>query len=260
MTNSPTASKPISAALRWMRRAPRWSLPTMPAIALALALLVPPLPVLAGGFSILPTRLQMSADNGVQSVLLTNTSGAAVTLESQVIVWSEGDTAQQANDVVVSPAVVTLPPGQRMRVRIGLLRSGAGQQERAYRLYFTELLPPAPLQGAGIGVRLRVGIPLFVAPRRPAPAALVWTVARDGDAWQLRAQNPGNVHTRATDVVLVHPNGNDGLELTSSYVLAGATTRISLPVAPVQPVSMNGWRVRWKEGDDVRDAAVATLP
>jgi P pilus assembly chaperone PapD len=88
----------------------------------------------AGGLSVLPTRLDLGANKGLQSVLITNISAQAVTVETQVLVWPEGAAGQQANDIVVTPAVLTLPPNQRMRVRVGLLRPAGGDVERAYRL------------------------------------------------------------------------------------------------------------------------------
>ncbi len=207
----------------------------------------------AGGLSVLPTRLDMAQDRGVQSVLLTNTSAQTVTVETQVLVWPEGAAGQQASDVVVNPAVITLPPNQRMRVRVGLLRAGGGEVERAYRLYFTELPALSPLQGAGIGVRLRVGIPVFVAPLKAQPQALQWSASMGPQGWELEARNVGNVHARVTSPALVIDGRPQGLSAPSPYVLAGAG--LKLPVGAQWPA---GARVRWMDGDDERESAVAS--
>jgi P pilus assembly chaperone PapD len=209
----------------------------------------------AGGLSVLPTRLDMGQDRGVQSVLLTNTSAQTVTVETQVMVWPEGAAGQLATDIVVNPAVITLPPNQRMRVRVGLLRAGGGDVERAYRLYFTELPAPSPLQGAGIGVRLRVGIPVFVAPTQAQPQALHWSASASPQGWQIEAHNPGNVHVRITSPAIVLDGQSQALLAPSPYVLARAGLKI--PVGAQWPA---GARVRWTDGDSERESAVLAAP
>lgn len=241
------------------------------AAVLVWALLSIAMPAVAGGFSILPTRLNLAAERAVQSLMLTNTSAQTVTVESQVLVWPEGAPGQLASDVVVTPAVLTLPPGQRMRVRVGLLRGADGRSERAYRIYFTELPAPAPLQGAGVGVRLRIGVPLFVAPKTAQPKALVWRAEQDERGWQLSVHNPGNVHARVVNPSLVlaaAPAAPEPppLPLASGtpYVLAGATLRIALPpgLAPgvLQGAAPNAARVRWLDGDDAYEATLPAAP
>lgn len=200
----------------------------------------------------LPTRIDFGTNRGVQSVLLTNTSAQAITVETQVQVWPEGAPGQLENDVVVTPAVVTLPPNQRMRLRIGLLRPSNGDTERAYRLYFTELSSPAPLQqGSGIGVRLRIGIPVFIAPNQSQPQTLKWFAHQEADGWQLIARNDGNTHVRAAQLMLVGSSGSSHVELPGNYVLA----RSSLTI-PLNDKIPPGSRVRWLEGDDERESAL----
>lgn len=214
----------------------------------------------AGGFSVLPTRVQLSGERGVQSILLTNTSSQTMTVETEVQVWPEDASGQQGSDVVVTPAVLTLPPGQRMRVRIGLLRAGDGKAERAYRLYFTELPAPAPLQAAGIGVRLRIGVPVFVAPRQPQPLPLQWQLHAGSEGLEIEAHNPGNVHARIAEPTLVAGAQTAPLAVARPYVLAGARVRVPLP-APLAslnpPAAGVALRVRWMDGDDARDSALA---
>jgi fimbrial chaperone protein len=209
------------------------------------------LPVWAGGLTILPTRIDFGASRSVQSVLLTNTSPQTVTVETQVVVWPEGAMGQLANDVVVTPAVVTLPPNQRIRLRIGLLRPAVTATERAYRLYFTELAAPSPLQGAGIGVRLRIGIPVFVPPAQIKTEPLQWSTHQDAEGWWLTARNDGNVHTRIARVRLVGPAAPRHVELPGNYVLAHSS--LGIPLLGSVDSDMH---VRWMEGEDEREGAL----
>jgi len=209
----------------------------------------------AGGLSVLPTRIDLAAGRAVQSLMLTNTSEQTVTVETHVLVWPEGAPDQLANDLVVTPPVITLPPSQRMRVRIGLLRQPKGEVEQAYRLYFTELPQPSPLQGAGVGVRLRIGIPVFVAPSEPQPTALAWSVLQTAEGWRLQVRNPGNVHARIAEARLGEVAGANRLDLPSPYVLAHSTLTI-----PLRDAVQAGSRVRWLDGDEERESPLATSP
>ena len=65
------------------------------------------------------------------------------------------------------------------------------------------------------------------------------------------AHNDGNVHTRISAVQL--GSGEDALPLSSPYVLAQSTLVVPLPRTPASAT----FKVRWKEGADEREAAVA---
>ena len=215
-------------------------------------------PARAGGISVMPTRLDFAADHSVQSLLLVNLSAETVTVETEVQVWPADAPQRQANDVVVTPGVVTLPPNQRIRVRVGLLRRPDGDREHAYRVYFTELPAPKALHAAGIGVRLRIGVPLFVAPDRADPQPLRWTARPAVEGWLLEAHNPGNVHARIGRATLVGvagtaaPAGDEPLELPSPYVLARASIALERRDRPPA-----GARIRWTEHGHEHESAVA---
>lgn len=219
-----------------------------------LCLLALPGTAMAGGISVMPTRIDFAAGRGVQSVLVTNTSAQTITLETQVMVWPQGAPGQLENDVVVSPAVVTLPPDQRIRLRIGLVRPQESNIERSYRLYFTELSAPAGLQGAGIGVRLRIGVPIFVEPLQPRAAPLRWAFRQGAQGMELVAHNDGNVHSRITQLKVA--DAADPLPLPSTYVLAGSTLAVPLTRAPNQSVT----RIRWQEGESTHEDTLEWRP
>jgi fimbrial chaperone protein len=233
----------------WLQRP---SLPTVLALMALLGAQLGGQPAWAGGLSILPTRLDFTAGRGVQSVLLTNTSAQTVSVETEVLARPDGAPGQQASDLVVTPAVVTLPPNQRVRLRVGLLRPSDPEREQAYRLYFTELPAPSPVLGAGIGVRLRVGIPVFVAPQTARPQPLRWTASEGQEGWQLELHNDGNVHARVSRAVLMVDGQAVPIEVNNPYLLARTRQTYPWPAA-VKP----GSRVRWLEGSDERESGVA---
>lgn len=184
---------------------------------------------LAAGVGISPMRLVFDAGRGFGQVTLSNTSQETLAVEAQVVPWPADADGQTARDVVVNPPMATLAPGARITLRVALLRRPAADRERAYRLYVTEL--PAPLAPGvqAIGVRLRVGIPLFVAAAAPQTQPLVWRLQADEQGPLLVAHNPGNVHQRVHELRVGDGEGLPAPVQGSPYVLPGSHATFRLP-------------------------------
>jgi fimbrial chaperone protein len=190
----------------------------------------------AGGFAVSPLRIELAGGRPVAVLQLTNTSDAPLAVQAQPVRWPAGD--ESAPPLVVNPAVATLAPRQTQTFRIGSLERGPAERERSYRIYFTEL-PSA--QPSGLGVLLRVGVPVFVAPTKPAAQPLQWRLA---GADVLEVHNPGNVHHRLTELEVVDASGRRLAQpsMASPYVLAGQT--VQLPVGGATLPRGDALRVR----------------
>lgn len=204
------------------RRAARWLLVALLACG----------PALGASFGVSPVRVELDAKRHVAVVQLTNHSTQPLSVQAEARPWP-ADAGGPA--LVVNPPIATLAPGATQTVRIGLRERPAGAVERGYRVYFTELPAPSaqPASGATLGVALRVGIPVFVAPLRREPQPLRWRLLTDPPA--LEVHNPGNVHH-----VLQRPLLRDGERQTelrppSPYLLAGQTQRLPLGAPPTVP-------------------------
>lgn len=230
------------------------NLPALGRLLLAVSMWLSATAAVAGGIAVMPTRVQFASGQGVQSVLLTNHGTQTVTIETHVMVWPEGAVGQRDGDVIVSPAVVTIAPTERVRVRVGLLRRGTGEAEAAYRLYFTELPSPTRRLQDGIGVRMQIGIPVFVAPDRAQAQPLHWSVHDTAGGRTLVVHNDGNVHKRLNSAQL--EGAPSALLPPTPYVLARSSLAIPLPPG----LAAAGARVRWSEGDDVREGTVVARP
>ena len=183
----------------------------------------------AGGLSVSPMRLDFSASRGIGLITLTNTSRETLTIESEVVSWPDDAAGQTAKDVVVNPPITTIAPGERVRVRVGLVRRLPADVERGYRVYFTELPPPRAQDSLGVGVRLRLGIPVFVAAGSAQPRALDWSVGRDGEGMFLVARNAGNVHRKVLKVTTQQGNAAYAAAQVSPYVMPGTTSLFRMP-------------------------------
>ena len=193
----------------------------------------------AGGLVISPLRLDFGAAHTTVVVTLSNPSSVPMAVEMEATPWPADAAGQAVGDLVVNPPSAVVMPGRAVTVRVGLVRRPAADQERAYRLYVTELPPPAQVDGA-IGLRLRVGLPAFVAPARPERAPLQWAIERGARGAMLVARNGGNVHERVFDLQW-QPDGGAPVTLRGpSYVLPGARVEYALPEA----AATGPWRLQ----------------
>jgi len=189
--------------------------------------------------SVSPVRLDLDAAHSRDVITIGNGGTEAKSYEAGVSAWSQsadsGDTYTPSDDVLVVPPIFTLQPGEQQTVRVGLMRNPDVDTELAYRVFFTELPPPQPEapQQSGVTMRLRLGVPLFVAPvKGVSPGLKVTGSERNGDVLFMHFLNTGNVHVKVNEVQYEAP----GLaEKTSTaavfYILPGqtGTLPISLP-------------------------------
>jgi fimbrial chaperone protein len=224
-------------------------------LLLSILLLSSLLPARAGGLGVSPLRLNFDSAKGYGQITLSNTGREAMSVEAQVSPWPESADGQSAGDVVVNPPIVTLQPGAQATLRVAMARRPPPERERAYRLYVTELPKPKAPDSQAIGVRLRMGIPIFVAPQVPKPQPLVWRLEGAGADWRLSAHNPGNVHQRVLKVRL-----DDGVPVPatgSPYLLPGETAYFKLPAGTVlpPPAGSLALKVQSEHGDEATAVA-----
>jgi fimbrial chaperone protein len=163
----------------------------------------------------------------------------AVTLQVRSFGWSQasGDNDYPRQDqIVTSPPIADIAPGQRQLVRV-IRRGGAAPAgEHAFRLLIDEL--PKPIEpgaegstSATLAVQIRYSIPLFTydSKDRGAPALSARTVLIEGQRF-IQIRNSGTQHARLTDLYVM----SHGHKLTiasglAGYVLPGATMRWAMP-------------------------------
>jgi len=184
----------------------------------------------ASSFGVMPTRLDFAAGTGgVRVIQITNAETRQITLETEVVVTTPEGGQQSPGDLVVTPPIITLQAGQTTRVRVGMLTPPPKDYERAYRLYFTELPGQRDLDRSGLGVLLRVGVPIFVGSAEvKTPSRLSWMLDRSGDIAVLHVRNDGDRHAYLTGLKAQMPTGDFEPMLPSRYVYAHSDLEIPL--------------------------------
>ncbi|WP_445178923.1 fimbrial biogenesis chaperone [Pseudomonas sp. McL0111] len=213
----------------------------------------------ASSVLIWPIDPVLEADQQASALWLENRGNETANLQIRVFGWSQSgfeEQYQNQRDVIGSPPVAKIEPGQKQLVRLTRTKDVPPGQELAYRIIIDEIpsaQPPAADGGktaAAIRFQMRYSVPLFAygaglwskedstRPRDPKGIGLPqlsWrTVAVDGRPF-VEVRNQGAVHARLTDVAIKQGGQSKPLaEGLLGYVLPGAVMRWPAPSALAQ--------------------------
>ena len=223
----------------------------------------------ASSVLIWPIDPVLEADQQASALWLENRGNETANLQIRVFAWSQSgfnDQYQNQRDVIGSPPVAKIEPGQKQLVRLTRTREIPPGQELAYRIIIDEIPSASPAAAesgktaAAIRFQMRYSVPLFAygaglwskedtsRKRDPKGAGLPdlsWrTVAVDGRPY-VEVRNQGAVHARLTDVALKQGGQTKPLvEGLLGYVLPGAIMRWPAPGPmaqdPALQVRVNG--------------------
>jgi fimbrial chaperone protein len=219
----------------------------------------------AASLDVNPVRIDLAPAARSAELKLTNMSNEALSVQVDVREWSQDfDGAEQLADtraLLAVPPIVTIPPGERQIVRIGQLGAPAEDVEKSFRVLVTELAGAAnPSGGSGLNMRLRLSIPVFVAPiaRKPAADIAVEDVTSTDDGTRFTLHNTGNAHAKIERIDVRNDGEWSALppEAVSSlrYLLPNGRARLALPAQHVSAI-----RIKSEDGGEW-EHAVSALP
>ena len=210
----------------------------------------------ASSVLIWPIDPVLEADQQASALWLENRGTETASLQIRVFAWSQSgfdEQYQNQRDVIGSPPVARIEPGQKQLVRLTRTREVPPGQELAYRIIIDEI--PSPLQvptppegkntAAAIRFQMRYSVPLFAYgaglwskedstrqrdPKGAGKPDLSWHTVTVAGRQYLEVRNQGAVHARLTDAAFKQGGQTrplvDGL---LGYVLPGATMRWPVP-------------------------------
>jgi len=193
-------------------------------------------PARAGSFAVVPVKLDLDARTTTAVLKVTNQGTAQVAVQVSAKAWTQGPQGdpvyEDTPDVVVFPKLLTIEPGEERILRVGYRGPKAGDTERAYRLFLEEI-PVAAEPEAGLAMTLRLGVPLFVAPRKARRAPALGALALADGTLAVTVENRGNAHVVVGRITAasVEADGTRRVlaEQRGWYVLAGS--RRAFPLA-----------------------------
>ncbi|MFD2883514.1 molecular chaperone [Pseudomonas lini] len=209
----------------------------------------------ASSVLIWPIDPVLEADQQASALWLENRGNETANLQIRVFAWSQSgfsDQYQNQRDVIGSPPVAKIEPGQKQLVRLTRTRDIPPGQELAYRIIIDEIPSARPVAAedgkktaAAIRFQMRYSVPLFAYgaglwskedmtrkrdPKGVGVPDLSWRkVAVDGRSY-MEVRNQGAVHARLTDVAFKQGGQTRLLvEGLLGYVLPGAIMRWPTP-------------------------------
>ena len=194
---------------------------------------LPSMPAHAGSFSISPIRLDLSAGSRTAALTVRNDEREAL-VQAEVVLWEQVDGEDRltpTRDLLVSPAVFTLPAKGSQLVRVALRAPPVDTtRELSYRLILQEVPQKANPEFTGLQVALRLSVPIFVANEGTTGPALAWSAATSGDGLKLTAKNSGDVHTRIHGFSVAPATGDAQplVQQVGAYILPGQARSWSL--------------------------------
>jgi fimbrial chaperone protein len=233
----------------------------------ATALGLSPTPALAGTFSISPLRVELSSRTATGALTLRNQEDTPVVVQAEVLLWEQAggeEKLTQTRDLLVSPAVVTIPGNGSQLVRVALRRPVDAKRELSYRLILTEVPQTASPDFTGLNVALRLSLPIFIAPVATAEPGLEWSAVRSSDgSFALTARNTGNAHARVLSFDALSATGSrlGSPQNVSAYILPGQARTWTLDNKQNEATSSNDWhRLRVKGTTEAGDFEVEIRP
>jgi len=234
-------------------------------LASAAAFGLSPTPAHAGTFSISPLRVELSPRVQTGALTLRNQEATPVVVQAEAMLWEQVDGQDKltpTRDVLVSPAVFTMPGNGSQLVRVALRRPTDAQQQLSYRLILTEVPQQASPEFTGLNVALRLSLPIFVAPAAPAAPRLEWSAARNADGTiALTARNAGNAHARVLTFSVAPASGTAAAvpQDVTTYILPGQARTWTLDNNDNETTSSTDWhRLRVKGTTEAGDFEVET--
>lgn len=185
-------------------------------------------PAYAASFTIDPLKVILAEGRTSTVVRVQNTGMETLTLQLQPRRWQQegaNDRLASTRELVATPQIFRIKPGSTQLVRVALIGQPDPDDETAYRLIFDEIVTPLASDFVGVQVAMRVSIPLFVSPQRPAKPGLKVSVKDSGnDKLLIIVDNRGNAHAHLKKFIVAKQGdeANAPMEIESpAYLLPG---------------------------------------
>jgi fimbrial chaperone protein len=185
----------------------------------------------ANSLMIWPIDPAINPDEKASELWLENRGNATTMMQVRIFSWQQvggQEQYQTQQQVVASPPMVRLEPGQKQLVR--LIKQGPPEagREMSYRVVLDEIPTPRTHgeNQAGLTFQMRYSVPLFVygsgVTSDSAKPQLSWQQVDSGGKRWLELTNRGNGHARLSNVTIGGRRLGNGL---FGYVLANSSNR-----------------------------------
>ena len=207
------------------------------------------------------------------SVTLSESAPAPIRLQAELLRWKQDleghPVTVPSDDLIVSPPLADLQPGQRQVFRIAL-RGPPSNQEIAYRLILEDIADAdaaaSAAQGMAINFRMRYDLPVLVAPVGKVQNALRWSACASAAAKPaaeavaaeacVRVLNTGNRRVKVQMLTLSGDGWQQSLEIRDGEnLLAGSEREWHVPLATAQGGALRRVQIQTTRGETLQAEA-----
>lgn len=186
-----------------------------------------------------PVNIQLPPGQKATTLTVNNDGSTATAVQIRVFAWSQQEGKDQltaTNEVLASPPVATIAPGDSQVVRL-VLRQSPQEREATYRILLDQIPPPA--EPGIVHVVLRLSIPIFAQPAARAHPHVQFHLERAAGQVFLVGINDGLRHEAIRDIALTTGDGRTLKPEAGAlpYILAGSTRRWAIVPQGAPPLT-----------------------
>ena len=190
--------------------------------------------------SVFPLRATMDGTRNSEVLTLRNGDKQPMLVQPTVLQWSQKDgkeVLEPTRDLLISPALVEIQPGETQVVRVALRRSADPSRELSYRVVLKEVPRPSATKESTLFIALNISLPVFVLPSAgEAKGALQvmssqWEDVAGKEMLRLALRNPGNGHVQIKKFAISDTSTALGEYNSMFYILPGETYTVRIPLA-----------------------------
>jgi fimbrial chaperone protein len=184
-----------------------------------------------------PILLELNAPATAGSLTIRNDEDIDVSVQTRVFHWVQingYEMLDPTTDVVASPPIVTLAPGEDYTIRIVRTATSGVHGEESYRLWVDQLPASPRLSQSGINILIRQSIPVFFRAAQITRPNVSWALRLEGGRLLITAANSGDDRLRIAALKLRDQAGTtasfgNGLV---GYVLGRSSMTFIIPDPP----------------------------
>lgn len=223
-----------------------------------------PVSCYSASFEISPVKLSLSSQQPVTVMSIKNKGRDSKLVQIELRLWEQNDgldVYSASRDLLASPPIFELAPGQTQMVRVGLRQDEPFQYEKSYRLFVQEV-PLQARQAKQLNMALRFSIPVFVAPvnNDVERSSISWKAhIGSSGSLHLTALNSGGRHAKISELSLnrTDENGLPHKVKGLFYLLPGAKRSWTFQVGP----SFNkNEKIQLKVSQETGEEVMSLLP
>lgn len=215
------------------------------------------------------------------TVTLSEKAQSPMRLQAELLRWGQGRqgeaVTEPSSDLLVSPPIAVLQPGQQQVFRVALRAARAAPEEMAYRLILEDVAesPPKDAVNAGMAInfRMRFDLPVLIAPAGKVVNILRWKpclppeqnaaspsakppVTNTQTQACVQVLNAGNRRVKVNTVTLNIDGSQTALTLKDGdTVLAGAEREWRIPLQAGQTGALRSVQVQTARGETLQAEA-----